>query len=344
MNLNAIRDSFLTRNFAVEEIRAWLIGVATICALLLIIFIVRTIRQRRLRYKPFGNITDPKAIRDLIRLAFDQRRMFEVQVQTDSDTRRPTLRCSPEYLGASSLTIELGGVKSLSEHWLGRKLTVFFRLRINDDFVYYTFNSQIGGIHTPQEGVCHITLPLPAVMENRQKRAFLRLSPPPDLVLGAALWHGDYMPTPETLQDLAGWPRPRLLYLQDRVEQFHIIDISAGGMRISVPQEVQREFRLQFAAVEQLIIMLDLREPEMHKRLRYWIQCRIQNIWRESQTRDILMGLQFQAWARPREIGGETNSTLEWLKLSPAHEVEPIGNWIMRRHLELFREFPGETH
>ncbi len=79
----------------------------------------------------------------------------------------------------------------------------------------------------------------------------------------------------------------------------------------------------------------------MFKLLRLWMHCRIQSVWFEHPSRDLYMGMQYMSWARPRE--GHTypgTYSLEWLRLSRRHEIEPIGNWIMRRHLELFREAP----
>ena len=54
-----------------------------------------------------------------------------------------------------------------------------------------------------------------------------------------------------------------------------------------------------------------------------------------AKTKGMDIGAQFLAWAKPAESGG---SNLVWLKLASSGEVEPLGNWIMRRHLEFFRE------
>jgi hypothetical protein len=100
---------------------------------------------------------------------------------------------------------------------------------------------------------------------------------------------------------------------------------------------------LRFNTVEQVILMLDLFNADQGRSMRLWLACRVQNLWREHATRDIQMGLQFLAWARPREAAEhEEGGGIEWLRLSSANEVEELGNWIMRRHLELFRDSPAE--
>ena len=344
MTLTDIQQSFYARSFDIEGIRYWLLGVGVVTLLIVFYLLYKAIQARRFKYNPYGSITDTRTIRSIVRTAFDQRRPFEVQVQTDAGQRRPTLRCSPDHIGNDSITVEVGGLKSLSEKWLGRPVTVFFRVLMNKEYTYYTFPSHIAGIQMPRPGLCHISLPMPEKLENRQKRSFLRIRPPREFFPGAAIWYGETMPPPEKISDISIWQKPRLLYIPDRMEQFQVMDLSAGGARLSVPGQVVRTLRLQFNSTEHLVLMLDLFDPEQSKRLRYWMECRIQNVWVENTTRDVHLGLQFLAWARPKDgphPGGQTPG-IEWLKLSSSSEVEPVGNWIMRRHLELFRENPFE--
>ena len=343
MTLSDIQQSFYSRAFDIKSVESWLLGLTVAVVAIMLYLAYKAIQARRIRYFPHGSITDARMIQRIIRQAFDQRRPFEVQVQTDAGQRRPTLRCSPEYIGQNSFTVEISGLKTLSEKWLGRSIAVFFRIQIDGEFTYYTFASRIDGIHHPQQGVCHITLPMPSSLENRQKRSFLRMAPPPEFLIGAALWHGDNLPPPEKLGDVTLWPRPQLLHIPERMVQFQVLDLSAGGIRLSVASKVMRGLQLHFNASDQFILMLDLFDPETSKRLRFWMQCRAQNVWVEHGSRDAHMGLQFQSWARPRE-GTESAKPggVEWLRLSSAHEVEPIGNWIMRRHLELFRDTPDD--
>lgn len=345
MTLSDIQQSFFSRRFDVSAVETWLWGVAALAALIILYLLVRAIIASRTKYIPHGEIIDTRVIRDILRTAFDQRRPFEVQVQTDAGQRRPTLRCSPERLDDNSFTVEINGLKNLSERWLGRKVTVFFRVLSGKEFTYYTFPASILKIDIPRQGVCHISLPMPDALENRQKRAFLRMPPPREFFKGAALWHGETMPPPEKLNEISLWPRPRLLAIPNRVEQFFIIDLSAGGARLRIPPNVAAEQHLQFGAGEQLIIMLDLYDPELEKRLRFWLQCRIQSVWVEQPSRDVHMGLQCLGWARPKELADHSGpaGSIEWLRLSKSNEVEPLGNWIMRRHLELFRENPLEV-
>jgi hypothetical protein len=344
MTFQKIQQNFNSRSFDFESISLWLLGVSIIALLILLILAVKKLRAGRRSYQPEGSVDDPKAILAILKETFDQRRTFEVQLHTEAGHRRPTLRCTPEYLGKSRITIAVSGLESLSQRWVGRPVMVFFRLMLHNTFVYYTFASQISGISNPKRGVCHISLPLPERLDNRQKRSFLRINPPHEFILGSALWCGDHMPRPETFQDFFAWPRPKLLHIPHRVQQLQLLDISAGGARIGIEHKVLRRYKLKFNTLEQVILMLDLFDSDQGKRLRLWTLCRVQNQWREHSTRDVQLGLQFLAWGRPQSPNAEAENSggVEWLRLSSANEIEGLGNWIMRRHLELFRDTPAE--
>lgn len=345
MTIKEIQQSFISVNpFEFGVHTYYIVGLAAFILVIFSILALRALRARRLRYFPHGSIIDPQEIRRILRQAFDQRRPFEAHVQSDDNRRHPALRCSPEYIGSKGLTFELNGIKTLSEGWIGRHFKIYFRLKRGENFTYYTFDSAILSIANPAKGVCHITLAFPSTLDNRQKRSFLRMAPPQDLLLGSALWQDPRHPAPETLHDINLWPSPMLLLLPNSHEQFRILDLSAGGVRLLIPRATVHELALRFNTVEHIILLLDLFDPEHGKRLRFWLQCRVKNVWQEHITHDISLGLQFLSWARAKDppSEGETPGALEWLRLSPALEVDGIGNWIMRRHLELYRDMP--TH
>jgi hypothetical protein len=341
MTLTDIQQFFSLPPLNPEGIRIWLWTVGVSVVVILVVFVIKLAVSYHTRRHPGGQINDEKTIRNILSAAFDQRVTFEVQVKTAGGQRRPTLACAPDHLGTSLISLELSGLKSLSDKWVGRDLTVFFRIRANKEIVFYTFSSTIADIRRLPPSICYISLPMPRLLENKQKRSFLRIAPPPSCFLGSALWHNQSMPMPDKLHDISLWPSPCLLYLPGITEQFVLVDLSAGGARIGLSYSIMNERALQFNAIEQLIVMLDLLEPEDEKRLRLWLHCRIQSVWVDHASRMTNLGLQCLAWARPRQpaIPGEPGS-IEWLRVSLASDIEPLGKWIMRRHIEFFREHP----
>jgi hypothetical protein len=347
MTLTDVQHFFSLPPLNAEGIRIWLWTIGISCLTILVVFIIKTVIAYRTRRRPGGFIDDDRTVRSVLHTAFDQRATFEVQVKTASGQRRPTLNCIPDRIAPSYISLELNGLKNLSDRWIGRALTVFFRVTVTrngkKEIVFYTFSSAISGIKQQAPGICRIALPFPHSLENKQKRAFLRISPPPSCLMGSAIWHNESMPMPDRLHDISLWPAPSLLYLPCIAEQFVIVDLSAGGARIGLSASIMNERHMQFNAIEQLILMVDLLDPENGERLRLWLHSRIQSVWVDHTSRMTNLGLQCLAWARPRPreqaIPGEPGS-LEWLRVSLASEIEPLGKWIMRRHIELFRDHP----
>lgn len=345
MKFKEIQDNFFNRHFDFDAHATWVIGLAIACGIIILLLIIRWLLNRNRVYIPVDRVTNQSQIRDILEIAFDQRRLFEIQVSADNNTRRPTLRCSPEGFVKDGINLELNSIKQLSENWLGRPVSIYFRVKLNGDFIFYTFASTIKSIHVPKTGICVITVGLPQYLDNRQKRSFLRIQPPEEFVLGGALWYGQSMPEADRLNDLSLWPRPLLLSLPGKLEQFRFMDLSAGGARIVIPSATSRQYRLQFATISQVMLMLDLHDPEQNKRIRFWLLCRIQSVWMEHVSHDIQLGVQIIAWAKPKDPPNEfthPGGALEWMKLSNVQDVEPLGNWIMRRHLELFRDTTDE--
>lgn len=185
-------------------------------------------------------------------------------------------------------------------------------------------------------GRCALTLYMPEKLENRQKRAFLRIIPPQEYLLGSAVWLGRHMPKLEDLPYMQKWPKPALVLLPGKQEQFAVSDISAGGARLIVPRKEMLRAGLELGVAEHVVLIIDLLNPDDHSRIRFWLHCRVQNFAAQYDTHNIEAGLQFLAWASPRD----NQTELEWFKLTRSLEVDPLGNWIIRRHLELFRDTP----
>jgi hypothetical protein len=154
-------------------------------------------------------------------------------------------------------------------------------------------------------------------------------------MLGAAVWRGLDMPESLEMNDLALWSKPSRIWLPGMREEFAIRDISSGGLRLHLPRHILAEEMDLIHTSTQFIVMLDLWEPDKAQRLRFWLLCRMQSPALDLETKGMDIGAQFLSWAKAADTGG---SNLIWLKLASSGEVEPLGNWIMRRHLEFFRE------
>ncbi|MDR2893639.1 MAG: hypothetical protein LBV80_11280 [Deltaproteobacteria bacterium] len=335
--LTAMRRSFVREMFQSQDALLWLLAVAALMFLLLLIVVLRHLFTRKQPFIPAGWITSPKQIRHLFNTALTQRSTFEMQFSENRSERRPSLRCSLEDLASETITLEAFGVKAVAKAWEGRDVSCYFKITVKNQPIYYTFTTFISQVDVRPLGLCLFRLQLPDKLQNRQKRAFLRIKPPEEYLLGAALWHGRRLPEEDKLDDVRLWTKPNLMLLPGKQSDFEITDLSAGGMRLTIHRQSHTEGKMSFNVAEQVIVLLDVQDPDNEQRLRFWLMCRVQNLALEYNQRTLEMGMQFQAWATPKAGDG---SNIEWLRLTRDNEVAPLGNWIVRRHLELYRSMP----
>lgn len=328
-----IQRHFLTRTLNVEAIREPLIGVAVIVGVLGLIMLIRHLRPKK-PYIPQDWVLAPDQIKATLNLALSQRAKFELHFPSENEARRPALRCSGIELQGEDIILEASGLVTLSERWEKKNVDCFFMIRMRENYVFYAFTSTIIQIRTIKD-FCQIQIKRPDRLETRQKRSYLRIAPPEEYMLGAALWRSADTPPNDIRGDLAQWPKPSRIFLPGTREDFTVRDISSGGLRLHLPRHILAE-EMEFIHISaQFLLMLDLWDPDKAQRLRFWMLCRMQSPVLDFETKGMDLGAQFLAWAKPAEPGG---SSLLWLKLASSGEVEPIGNWIMRRHLEFFRE------
>lgn len=331
--LGEIQHHFLSRSFNMSSVKDILLIVGAVIGVLGLGMLVLHFRPKR-AYVPHDWITDNKAVRRLLQGAIEQRGKFELQFASDNDTRRPALRASGVDIEGNNLVLEASGLTTLSEQWAGRSIDCFFMITRREGNLFYAFTATISSINVIRE-MCFIRLHLPDRIETRQKRSYLRIAPPAEYMLGAAIWRGLELPDDAIRNDISAWPKPSLVMLPAVREDFCIRDISSGGLRIHLPRHILAGEMDYVHVSTQFLLMLDLWDPDKSTRLRYWMLCRMQSPVLDFETKGMDLGVQFLAWAKPKDPG---SSELLWLRLGSSGEVEPVGNWIMRRHLEDFRE------
>uniref|UniRef100_B8DKT0 Type IV pilus assembly PilZ n=1 Tax=Nitratidesulfovibrio vulgaris (strain DSM 19637 / Miyazaki F) TaxID=883 RepID=B8DKT0_NITV9 len=405
-------------------VREFVLIVAAVSALLAAVLLVGGLRQRRERYTPEGWVNDPHVIRELLDAAILQRGRFEMQFHGPAG-RRSTY-CTAVAVTRSTLTLECSLLRTVPESWKGREVDCYFRTQQKRTQVYYQFASVITGAHhapsadryaprgpdSMADVVWLVDLTLPQKLERRQKRAFLRLDVPRQLVLGLAAWPmGADTPPPADGRRL-GTPLLALLdatslnsftahaaaspvdapHARDaahdpardgahdaapaeaaapvsrvggndtppvascsepaphddiaaplfpdisRALPVVLLNLSGGGLRLLVPRATARSATARGMNLDiggRLATLLELYAPQHDRSMGFWLQCRIQNRFVAFETRDVELGLQVLAWGQARD---NAPHMADWKPLSDEGEVEPLGNWVIRRHLELYRE------
>lgn len=328
-----IQRTFLEGNLNFAAVKDLLYIVAAVAGVLVLLILILHLRSKKI-YVPHDWIFNAEQIESTLSTALTQRSKFEVQFAPGRAVKRPALRCIAYELDKRTVTLEAAGLSALSRRWIGKGVDCFFMLHKRDHLLFYAFSSAIVDIST-SKNTCFLKVAIPGRIETRQKRSYLRIVPPEEFTLGAAIWRGLDMPKEARRSDLSSWESPSLIWLPDTRTDFTIRDICSGGLRFHLPRHTLAEETDLVHVSTQFIAMLDLWDPDKARRLRLWMLCRMQSPVLDFETKGMDLGAQFLAWAKPAQSG---DSSLLWLKLASSGEVEPLGNWIMRRHLEYFRE------
>jgi hypothetical protein len=300
-------------------------------------------------------VESPRLIRQLLHSSINARSVFDLYIlprtaETPSPQPRPAeqdrlhLRCVPLALRPGELLLETMWEGVMPRVWKDKAVICYFSINSNSSKIaassgqnlYYTFDTSIKDMEIKGQGCCRLRLRLPHSMRKRQKRSFARFEPPGEYLLGAALWGGKAMPAADRRGRPHAWPRPALVILPEKAEQFHLNDLSAGGCKLLLPKAgVSGAWRPE--AGGEAVLFLDLLDPDMRDNLRFWLHCRVRSA--TEQVEGLEAGLQFIFWGKGEDAypasGRPEEHGLLWLELKPDADVPGLAGWIARRQIEL---------
>lgn len=291
--------------------------------------------KMRLKGLPAYWVVRKKDILNILQYAVAERSKFEMKF-LPSEYARPVAVCTLLEIKPSGLTFEVGSGASVTKRWLDRSAEFYFRIKgDNKQHIYYRLTSTVVGVKKLPNDLNTIITEFPDKLELQQKRSFLRLEPPAQYLLGLAVWHDKGSPKPA---EVNRWGRPHLLHQPDRAANPVMVeDVSAGGMRLLITRSALKNSNLSLSIADRLYIVLDLYDPEVSRKRRFWLQSRVQHVYEDFETRNAEYGLQFIAWGRPRKEEEDGVVSVDWREIEQ-DGIELLGSWIMKRHLELYRD------
>lgn len=310
---------------------------ALILLALLLYFAIRVFRWglRRQKYVPRGSVDTQSEIHELFDSIILRRTKMEFRFAS-STVQGSFVSCMPIDLKGDILTLECSK-QSLPVSTLqpGRELIFYFSYRQSHEVLQYSFETKLLQLRVIDDKFLEMDIDLPAILVPGQKRGFLRIEPATELILGMAIWPPKENESGHCEALVKNWGRPLFTYLNEETNQFLLHDISSNGAQISILKEFvgQSDFALTTSA--RLVLKLELWDPAHQQALLIWLLARVQKASYDYQTGHLVLGIQFMAWAKPME---ENPDVLRWVNLSGAEEVPPLGDWIIQRYLEAYRE------
>jgi len=269
-----------------------------------------------------------RIVRELLLKAIDQRSTMEIEFNADGwQGRMWSGPCAA--IGDNTTTVAVGLEHSL-QSWIGEVVEVFFRLDDrNGSSDHYRFASRIVGMNDSPAGVS-VDLSLPQHIHPSQKRSFVRISPNSGHLLGMGLWTLEAtQPLPQTHTSLGN---AALSYLPDRTAQCSLLNLSASGLRLEVPQEFLQQLPAVPVLASQMLCLLLLRAPGSNRRLPVWLVCTVVNLSEDvkDDAPSVLIGVKFKCWA-PSD---SNKRDINWFPVGKSGEVPPLASWILRHQLE----------
>jgi hypothetical protein len=315
-----------------------------IIAVLAIVILVANslIVKRRFKDIPASLIFKKTRIRNTLQEAMDLNATFEMCVVSQDNTTGEYLPGRLEEMDRSTVTLGLRKSVHPDKHWVGWKVEVFFRTsrsaRQRDQYgkgrQYFKFSSEIIGVKRTPDGEVFITLPFPSRLEMGQKRACLRIEPPPQLVLGFRLWPVSFQDRKNVVTNLEELGIPLINTKGEARRDAFLSDISGGGIRIE--RRPRRGADAQdhvFKFGKLYIVRLELLDPVSKTKHGYHLVAKVVNSFEDMVSGRNVVGLQFVAIGSRHS---EDRNVVDWVPLRGA-SVPDIENWVVKRDVEMTR-------
>lgn len=287
-------------------------------------FLITVLRKRRL-VRLFSR-QQQRIVFELLDSAVEQRSVLELEFNSaEMHGRKLTGPCS--QVTSDALTVDVGLEYSL-QSWTGEPVEVSFKLDYKGAATYYRFLSTVLAMHSGPRAVAIVLAP-PAYIYPTQKRHYVRITPLPGHILGMGLWTLE--PAGPLPLDSTGLGRAALSYRPGKTTQCSLLNLSAGGMRASIPQALLQQFPHGLQLQSKLLCLLLLRAPTGEQPMPFWLACTVVSLLEDyDDNSQIIVGLKFKAWA----LSETGSSSIFWFPSGQTGEVAPLAAWILRHQLE----------
>lgn len=230
---------------------------------------------------------------------------------------------------SAGLVLELGGLTSLPERFVGQKIVCFLKVVEGGDRhreIFYTFDTTILRIRQQPDSLPQVAVAFPRTLQGAQRRKSLRMKPDLGQFSHIAVWKyeasGGF--------DLA---RPTVSHAHFKSGQALLENISAGGLRLVLRRALVKEQGLAPERGHRFILFFTFAEAVPKLRNEYWIVCKISNTQRDPVTGDLKLGMEFIAHGVRQAESGK----VEWSKIED-NVIDDMAQRIYQWHVALYRD------
>jgi len=267
-------------------------------------------------------------VADLLDLALGQRSKIYIKFD-DEATNLTDISGTLVDIKGSSLLVELSGVSTLKDRFIGQKITCFFKIVEREHRhreVFYSFATTIERIRQQGERLPLVTLAFPSSLDGTQRRKSLRMKPDLEQFSHISLWKYDASGG----FDIA---KPTVAHGFFKNSQASIENISAGGLRVILRRSIMKDHCPDLKKGDRFILYVSFAEKLQKLREEYWLVAKINNFQLDAISGDVTLGMEFVAnGARLPD-----SSKVEWSKIED-NIIDDIAQRIYQWHLLLYRD------
>ena len=264
-------------------------------------------------------------IRSMLETAQEQNEIFDLNI----DERHSHKGLAGTLTKILPTQLELEVLSYVSRELEGTSADIYFRAMLPEGQAFFKFHSTIQQVKGSYEK-SFLLLSMPKEIDAGQKRHFIRVRPPKDLVRVIGVWEMD--PTKPIPRNTCEIGSPLLHYkagMEDELVQ--VADISATGMALRFPAESLEDKPVDLNKGSQLLCLIIYQVSKDDRVVTFWCTCDVLNIRMQNGPEPaLILGTEFSNWA----VLEQGKSEINWFHSTPKSGVSPITQWVMQMDIQ----------
>ena len=264
-------------------------------------------------------------IRSMLETAQEQNEIFDLNVE-ERHSHKGLAGTLTKILTAQ---LELEILSYVSRELEGTLAEVYFRAMLPEGPAFFKFHSTVQQVKGSYEK-SYLMLSMPKEIDAGQKRHFIRVKPPKELVRVIGVWEMDpAKPIPRNTCEIG---RPLLHYKAGmESELVQVADISATGMALRFPAESLEDKPVDLDKGSQLLCLIIYQVNREERVVTFWCTCDVLNMRMQNEPAPaLIMGTEFSNWA----VLEQGKSEINWFHSTPKSGVSPITQWVMQMDIQ----------
>ena len=264
-------------------------------------------------------------IRHMLETAQEQNEIFDLNAE-ERHSHKGLAGTLTKILGSQ---LELEILSYVSRELEGTPVEVFFRAMLPEGPAFFKFQSTVQQVKGSYEK-SYIMLAMPKEIDAGQKRHFIRVKPPKDLVRVIGVWEMDpAKPIPRNTCEIG---RPLLHYKAGMENELvQVADISATGMALRFPAESLDDKPVDLDKGSQLLCLIIYQVNKEDRVVTFWCTCDVLIVRMQKEPIPALvLGTEFSNWA----VLEQGKSEINWFHSTPKSGVSPITQWVMQMDIQ----------